>query len=93
MKKNTLPVTIQGRLALVGRALYGKAFRSKLAAGLNISRTTLWDWLRPGGKRLDKRDIDGELIDLIECERDAADERSIELATLSKRLREVHSNV
>jgi len=40
--------------------------------------------MRGGGKR---RDIDADLIDLIECERDAADERSIELADLSKRFR------
>lgn len=79
-----LPPTVHGRLTLVGKTLYGKAFRAKLAAGLNISRSTLFEWMRGGGKR---RDIDADLIDLIECERDAADERSIELADLSKRFR------
>ena len=81
---SALPPTVHGRLTLVGKALYGKTFRAKLAAGLNISRSTLFEWMRGGGKR---RDIDGELIHLIECERDAADERSIELAALSKRFK------
>lgn len=84
-KADRLPTTVHGRLTLVGTAIYGKAFRAKLAAALGISRSTLFEWMRGGGKR---RDIDGELIDLIECERDAADQRSIELATLGKRFRE-----
>jgi hypothetical protein len=77
-----LPKTIQGRLELVGRALYGKSFKAKLAAGLHISRSTLFEWSRGNCKR---RTIDDELITLLDAARDAADERSVEIAALRKR--------
>lgn len=67
-----------------------QAFRAKLAAALGVSRSTLWQWMRGGGKR---RNIDKDLVELLEAERDAADERSIEIADLCKRFREAHSNV
>jgi hypothetical protein len=81
MRQQTLPATIPGRLTLVGHTLYGRSFKAKLAAGLNVSRSTLFEWMRGGGKR---RDIDNQLIALLDDERDAADERSIEIAALRK---------
>ena len=88
-KTGPLPATIQKRLTLVGRVLYGRSFKARLAKGLNISRSTLFEWLRGSCSR---STIDTELIELIECERDAADKRSIEIAALSKRFREGVSN-
>jgi hypothetical protein len=81
-KPEPLPTDLPGRITLVGTALYGKSWRRRLAEGLNISRSTLWQWLSGAGKR---RDIDGALIELLDCERDAANERSLQIAGLRRR--------
>jgi hypothetical protein len=41
-----------------------------------------WQWLSGAGKRCG---IDGDLIDLLDVERDAASERSLEIAALRRR--------
>jgi transposase-like protein len=69
-------------LALVGTALYGKSWRARLADGLNISRSTLWQWLSGAGRR---SGIDGDLIELLDCERDAASERALQISALRRR--------
>lgn len=62
------PKNLAERIGLVASPLFGASGRvSKLAAGLGISRSRLFDYRR--GART-ARDIDGVLIDLIE--RDAA---------------------
>jgi transcriptional regulator with XRE-family HTH domain len=81
-KAEPLPAEIPGRLAIVGVTLYGKSWRRRLAEGLNISRSTLWQWLSGAGKR---RDVDGDLIDLLDSERDAASERALQIAELRRR--------
>jgi len=80
-KIEPLPADLRGRLALVGTELYGKSWRRRrLADGLSISRSTLFEWLRGAGKN--GRDVDGELLD---AERDAASERSLQIAALRRR--------
>jgi hypothetical protein len=82
-KPAPLPADLPGRIDLVGAALYGKSWRRRLAQGLHISRSTLWQLLCGAGKR--RRDVDGELIELLDCERDAASERSLQIAALRRR--------
>lgn len=83
-KSDPLPATVQSRLTLVGKFLYGREFRARLAAGLGISRVTLFELLRGRGKR---RDVDDDIIELLEHEHDVARERSVEIAALSERFR------
>jgi hypothetical protein len=82
LKPEPLPAEIPGRLALVGATLYGKSWRRRLAEGLHVSRSTLWQWLSGAGKR---RDIDGDLMELLDCERDAASERALQIAARRRR--------
>ncbi|MBR0995612.1 hypothetical protein JQ580_33400 [Bradyrhizobium japonicum] len=78
-----IPKDLAGRLELVGRALYGTHWRKRLAEGLKVSRSTLHLWL--GGTRTD-RDLDGELIELMDAERDACSERSIRITDIRRRM-------
>ena len=89
-KTGPLPADIPGRLALVGTVLYGKSWRRRLAEGLHVSRSTLWEWLSGAGKR---RDIDADLIDLLDTERDAASEHSLQIAALRRRFITVKRSV
>lgn len=84
IRKVKLPADAPGRLAAVGEWLYGTTYRSHLAAGLGISRDTLYWWLRGAAKP--HWDIDGELIKLLDAERDAATERGMEITAVRKRL-------
>lgn len=78
-----LPVEVSARLAAIGKVVYGpQCWRGRLAAGLGVSQSTLRLWL--GGEYKSQRDIDGELIQLIDRERDASAERSVELGDLRK---------
>jgi hypothetical protein len=81
-KIDHLPAAVPGRLAYAGVSLYGFCWKSRLAAGLGIGRTTLHQWMT-GGKR--DRDIDGEIADLIDRERDAASVRAVALTDLRNR--------
>jgi hypothetical protein len=81
-KTDPLPTELAGRLALVGTTLYGKSWRARLADSLNVSRSTLWQWLSGACQQ---RDIDGELIELLDCERDAASERALQIGALHRR--------
>lgn len=80
-QSDVIPTDIPGRLGYAGHGLYGRYYRAKLAAGLKISRTTLHQW-ETDGKRDPHRDIDGEIADLIDRERDAAAERGADLTAL-----------
>jgi hypothetical protein len=82
-KQEPLPTDLPGRIELVGATLYGKSWRRRLAVALGVSRSTLWQLHRGAGKR--RRDVDGELIELLDCERDAASERSLQIAALRRR--------
>ena len=77
-----LPDDQPGRISEVGTTLFGRDYRRRLADALGISRTTLWKWLSGGGKR---RDIDADLEELLETERDAASERELAIANLRRR--------
>lgn len=78
-----LHAELPGRLALVGKTLYGKSWRPRLAEGLSISRSTLFEWGRGGGKN--GRDVDSELIELLDSELDATSERAMLIAALRRR--------
>lgn len=78
-----LPTDVPGRLHYAGKYLYGTGWRTRLAVGLDISRSTLFEWLR-GNIKTD-RDIDGEIVELLDRERDAASERGLELTALRRR--------
>jgi hypothetical protein len=82
IKPEARPADLAGRIMLVRTTLYGKSWRRRVAVGLNISRSTLWQLLRGAGKR---RNVDGELVELLDCERDAANERSLQIAALRRR--------
>lgn len=85
MAKNSVPIDIPARLQFAGTEIYGAScWRGRLADGLGVSRSTLRLWL--GGQYKSSRDIDGELVALIDRERDAGVERSLELSQLRKRL-------
>jgi hypothetical protein len=77
-----LPDDQPGRISEVGTTLWGRDYRRRLAEALGISRTTLWKWMAGGGKR---RDIDADLEELLETERDAASERELQIADLRRR--------
>lgn len=67
------PRTLPERIEYVGTALYGHVgWGYRLAAGLGIAKSTLWEYQR--GKR--GRDLDVEMLALIEGER---------LATVTRR--------
>ncbi|MCG2645712.1 MULTISPECIES: hypothetical protein [Bradyrhizobium] len=55
-----------------------------MAAGLNIHRATLHGWMT--GAWETQRDLDGELIALIDRERDACAERAIALTGIRHQL-------
>ncbi|CUT14535.1 hypothetical protein BF49_5615 [Bradyrhizobium sp.] len=79
-----LPKDAPGRLAAVGEFLYGQAYRKRLAKGLGICRDTLWSWMKGAAKA--HWDIDGELIRLLESERDACAARGMAITEIRKQL-------
>ena len=81
----SLPKDPPGRFEAVGAALYGSACRSRLAAGLKVSRNTVHEWLS-GAWTKARRDIDGDLIDLLDRERDACAERGVEITAIRRQL-------
>jgi hypothetical protein len=74
------PKTLPERIEYVGTALYGTRWTKRLAAGLRISRSQLYEYRVGRGNR--DRNIDGELIDLIERERAASAARGMALTQL-----------
>ncbi|OSJ32550.1 hypothetical protein BSZ19_18540 [Bradyrhizobium japonicum] len=78
------PNTLADRIDVVATTLYGASGRmSRLAAGLGISRSRLFDYRRGAGTA---RDIDGMMIDLIDRECDASTERVSTLTALRNRM-------
>lgn len=73
--------TLRERIKYVGVKLYGENWPSKLAAGLGLSRSQLFEW-RVGSTKTTRRDVDSELIALVERERGAADARRLMLSRL-----------
>lgn len=83
MKENL--TSLPDRIEYTGVSLYGAAgWTVALARGLGMSRSQLFEYRIGRGKR--DRDIDGELIDLIDRERGAASERGVALTKLRNRL-------
>lgn len=78
-----LPSAEPDRLKLVGRTVFGKHYMKRLAGGLGIARTTLWELMRGRGKRV--TDLDDRLIELLDSESEASAERGLQLALLRKR--------
>lgn len=75
--------SLPGRLEWVGKCVFGQSWASRLAEGLGISRSMLWEYRK--GRRTD-RDIDGGLLALIDSERDACAERGAMLTRLRRQL-------
>ncbi|WP_375312832.1 hypothetical protein WHZ77_06010 [Bradyrhizobium sp. A5] len=82
MRKTAFPKDLPGRLELVGTTLYGSQWRRRLAAGLRIGRATLHGWMTGAWEPV--RDVDGELIALLDSERDAAAARGLQIASLRR---------
>ena len=78
-----LPETLPGRIEFVGERLYGRDWRGAVARGLSVHRATLWRWL--AGKRT-SRDIDTDLVAMVDAERDVAAARSDEIGRLQRTL-------
>jgi hypothetical protein len=81
-KIEPLPLKQDARIGLVGETLYGRDYRRRMADGLGISRSTLWEWIGGAGKN---RDIDGKLIDLLDAEADATTQRGLTISALRRR--------
>lgn len=82
--KEATPKTLAERIDGVATTLYGASGRmTRLAAGLGISRSRLFDYRRGAGTA---RDIDGMLVDLIDRERDAAAARVSTLTALRNQM-------
>ena len=78
------PKTLAERLDVVATTLYSATGRmTRLAVGLGISRSRLFDYRR--GARTE-RDIDGMIVDLIDRERDAAAARVSALTSLRNQM-------
>jgi hypothetical protein len=80
---NRLPETLPGRIEFVGERLYGRDWRGAVARGLGVHRATLWRWL--AGKRT-SRDIDADLVAMVDAKRDVAAARSVEIGALQRAL-------
>lgn len=80
--KSTLPE----RIELVGAGIYGagRGWTAALARGLRMSRSQLFEYRIGRGKR--DRDLDGEMLELIDRERDANRARGVSLTRLRYRL-------
>jgi len=81
--KTTLPL----RIEIVGTGLFGpgRGWTTALARGLHMSRSQLFEYRRDGRVK-SGRDIDGEMLALIDRERDAAAERGVALTKLRNHL-------
>ena len=75
------PRDIPGKLKFVGEHLFGTAWKRRLAVGLGVSRSTLHSWL--GGHKTD-RDIEFDLVLLIDRERVVSTDRAVELTALRR---------
>ena len=80
---SSLPETLPGRIEFVGEKLYGRDWRGAVARGLGVHRATLWRWL--AGKRT-SRDINADLVAMVDAERDVAAARSDEIGALQRTL-------
>lgn len=85
MKKPACRKSQLQRIECVGEGLYGDEWKTRLAAGLGISRSQLFEWRR-GANKTTRRDIDAELIALIDRERDASNERGLNLSRLRAKM-------
>ncbi|MCS3727294.1 hypothetical protein [Bradyrhizobium betae] len=79
------PRTTSELLPFVGKKLYSRYWTTLLARGLGMSRSQLFEHRR-GSPKTTKRDIPGDLVALIESERDQCAVRSMELAQLRNRV-------
>jgi hypothetical protein len=85
-----LPEDAPARMALVGETVFGEAYKHKLARALGMGRTKFWQIMNGRGKRAD---LDGDLIEVLNAEADAATQRGIAIGALRRRfLRERERN-
>jgi hypothetical protein len=74
-----LPAALPDRIELVGRALYGRRWKTKLAWAMRLTRGTLHRWLLG---HQPQSNVDVELMSLIAKERAAMRAHGIELDRL-----------
>jgi hypothetical protein len=74
------PKDLPGQITYTGETLWGEFWKSRMATGLGVSRTTLRLWLL--GLSKSDRDVHSELIFLVDRERASAVSRSAELTAL-----------
>lgn len=85
MLKTAEKTTLPQRIESVGTSIYpGHGWTARLARGLGMSRSQLFEYRSGGGKH--DRDIDGEMLALIDRERDDAAARGVALAKLRHHL-------
>jgi hypothetical protein len=81
-EKKTLK-TLAERIEFAGVELWGPfGWTTQMARGLNMSRSQLFNYRRGICKANKERDVDGDLVALIERERDAATGRKASLDSL-----------
>jgi hypothetical protein len=76
-----LPIEQTDRIDLVGVTVWGRDYRGPMAEALGIGKTLFWQ-LRKGESR---RNVDAELIQLLDAQCDAAAVKSLEIAALRSR--------
>jgi hypothetical protein len=78
-RKTPLPAKLPDRIELVGRVLYGRRWKTKLAWAMRLSRDTLHRWLTG---HVPQSNVDVELMSLIAKERASLTAHGIELDRL-----------
>jgi len=76
-----LPEGLPECLELVGTRLFGREWHAQVAAGLGVHRATLWRWM--AGKR-PQHDVDHDIVELLERERERQDDRARDITALRK---------
>lgn len=85
-----LPPDTPTRLELVGTTLFGGNYKHRLAKALGMGRTKFWKVMSGHGKRAD---LDGDIIEVLDAEADAATQRGIAIGALRRRfIREREKN-
>lgn len=73
------------RINLVGTTVYGDHFLRRMAKGMRMGRTVLWEIMQGRGKRDTLESLDDRLIELLDAESTAAAERGLKIDALRKR--------
>jgi hypothetical protein len=78
---DALPEALPECLELVGTRLFGRDWHAQVAEGMGVHRATLWRWM--AGKR-PQHDVDRDIIEMLEHERERQDDRARDITALRK---------